>query len=260
MPGSDDDSETGFRGYRRRVEITPSAGRVIVEMEDDCHRFGITILHDGTRVTEVQSRSPRHPWTTCPAAGDFLATRMKGVTLEEAPHVENQRQHCTHLYDLFIMGVAHAGEDQALTYDIRVADPVDGMRMARVSRNGAPLLAWRLDGNALDGAPGGNFHALEIWSRTLLHDQQEAARMLRRGAMVSRGRAIDFPVGGSASSVGLDRAVCYSFQPERGDLAFRVPDTLRDFAAHPELLLGDSERAPRPKVIIIKDVSAVPPV
>src|SRR3546814_599472 len=206
-------------------------------MGDDCHRFGVTIVHDGVKVIEVLPRSPRYPWTTCPAAGAHLAQRMKGVPLADAATVENQRQHCTHMYDLFLLGATYAGDSEPLAYEIRVSDPVDGVQLAEIDRNGVLLLVWHVGKtDPGDGVAGGDFRALEAWSRTLPRDLQEAARMLRRGVLVSGGRHMDFPAGSPASEVSIS-GVCYTFQPERAAGALRVANTLRDFSGNLDVML-----------------------
>ena len=42
------------------------------DMEDDFHRFGVTLRHDGERVVEVVGDGTRFPWTTCPSAVEPL--------------------------------------------------------------------------------------------------------------------------------------------------------------------------------------------
>lgn len=237
-------SAGAWSGYRRRVRIVPEPSRVDVEMEDDCHHFGVTVFHDATTIERVETREPRHPWTTCVLAGTYLRDRMAGVTLAHAADVENQRQHCTHLYDLFVMAAAHAHDEAETFYDIRVDDPVGGVKLAELDRDGATLLRWRMgDDTARDGVPGGNFRALETWSRTLPLDLAEAARMLRRGVMVSGGRSLDFPAGQTAGALLPQMSgACFTFQPERAGSAVRMPGSLRDYAQHPEKMLnGESD-------------------
>lgn len=233
-----------FTGYRRRIRIEPAPGRIDVEMEDDCHHFGVTLIHDGETIERVDTREPRHPWTTCPLAGSHLRERMAGVKLAEAADVESQRQHCTHMYDLFVLGARHALDAASTFYDIRVEDPVAGVQLAELDRDAETLLRWRAnDPSGQGGIPGGSFRAMEDWSRTLPDAMQEPARMLRRGMLVSGGRNIDFPVGRSAAALlPMLSGVCFTFQPETAPNALRVAGTLRDFSHHPErMLTGESD-------------------
>ncbi|RYY25846.1 MAG: hypothetical protein EOP62_12035 [Sphingomonadales bacterium] len=237
-----------FTGYRRRVRIVPQIGRVDVDMEDDAHCFGVTLTHDGTTILAVETSAPRYPWTTCPAAGVFLASKMTGVLLADAADVQNQRDHCTHMYDLFVLAARHAPDHAPTVYDIRVSDPVDGggaagIRLAEIDLNGETILRWRLgDPTGVDGIAGGNLRELDAWTRTLTDDLQEAGRMLRRGALVSGTRFFDFPVGAAAGAMTQMIGACFTYQPGRADTALRVADTIRDFSNEPEkMLTGESD-------------------
>lgn len=50
-----------FTGYRRRVRVVPGDGRVDIDMEDDAHRFGVSLIHDGVTIMAVETRAPRYP-------------------------------------------------------------------------------------------------------------------------------------------------------------------------------------------------------
>jgi hypothetical protein len=223
--------EPEWAGYRRLIHIVPHGDHIAVDMEDDAHCFGVTVFHDGTAIQQVETRELRHPWTLCPAAGAFLRERMQGLLLADAAYVEDQRQHCTHVYDLFVLAVRHAADRDATTYTIRVRDKDgDGRKLAEIDRNGALLLSFP-DGQDMRG--------LAIWSATLSDDLQEAARMLRRGAMVGQARGMHFPETGTAAAL-LDtmKGACFTFQPERAADAIRIPDSVRDFSREPEKMLS----------------------
>ncbi len=228
-----------WSGYRRRILIVPRPGLIDVEMEDDCHHFGVAIRHDGERITQVETRALRVPWTTCPAAGLYLEQRMQGVTLNKAARVDDQRQHCTHMYDLFVLGAAHAHDEARTRYEVRVSDPVDAVRLAELDRDGVTILRWRV-GNGADAAeiPGGDVGALSQWTRALPGALQEAGRMMRRGVLVSGGRYFHPPVSQVAADiVPIMGAACFTYQPQRAHDAQRVDDTLRDFSEEPEKML-----------------------
>lgn len=228
-----------WTGYRRRIRIDPAPESVGVEMEDDCHHFAVRIEHDGTTIGSVTTEAKRFPWTTCPAAGAFLSQRMKGVKLPEASIVEDQRQHCTHMYDLFVLGANHASDCVNTQYEVRVDDPVDGVaQCAVVERDGEEILRWYIGGGTGAESPGGSFRDLEAWSRSLNEEHQEAARILRRGVLVSGGRKFD-PPASSDASILLDvmEGACFTFQTERASEGKRVSGTLRDYSYEPEKML-----------------------
>lgn len=239
---------TSFRGYRRRIRIVPQPNRIDVDMEDDCHHFGVSIEHDGAVISRVETRELHFPWTSCQAAGAFLRERMTGLKLAEAAAAESQRSHCTHMYDLFVLGVRHAFEDRPVQYEIRVSD---GDRLAQLERNGTVLLSWRIDDDSdANGIRGGSFRDLEVWSRTLPEDMQEPARMLRRGVMVSGARGLPWPLEGSAAELFPQKSgICFSFQPNRAANTMAAPGgALRDYSGNPEEMLAgewDDQRSER---------------
>ena len=239
-----------FTGYRRRVRILPHPGRVEVDMEDDAHRFGVSLDHDGTTITAVETRAPRFPWTTCPGAGVFLGERMTGVALADAARTDNQRDHCTHVYDLFVIAARHALDTEPLTYDIRVSDPSETGRLAEIDRDGETVLRWTFDDQTdVSQALRGDRRAFDAWTRKLPHPLQEAGLLLRRGVMVSGTRFFDFPVGSAAAGVRHMIGACFTYQAERAETALRVADTIRDFSNNPEKMLSgddDDRRAGRP--------------
>jgi hypothetical protein len=235
-------SAGAFTGYRRRVRILPQQGRIDVDMEDDAHRFGVTVIHDGVTVQTIATSAPRFPWTTCPAAGAFLAERMTGIALADAARVENQRDHCTHVYDLFVIAARHALEVEPLTYDIRVSDPGEDGRLAEIDLAGETVLRWRFgDQRRVADALTGSRREFDAWTRTLAPELQEAGLLLRRGVMVSGTRFYDFPVGAAAGMQQMIGA-CFTFHADRAWTALRVADTIRDFSNEPEKMLsGESD-------------------
>lgn len=232
-----------FTGYRRRVRIVPQSGRIDVDMEDDAHCFGVTLIHDGVTIEAVETSAPRFPWTTCPAAGAFLIERMTGVALADAARTDNQRDHCTHVYDLFVIAARHALDAEPLTYDIRVADPGGDGRLAAIDLDGETVLRWRFeDQKSVAQALTGSRRDFDAWTRTLSPELQEAGLLLRRGVMVSGTRFFDFPVGSAAAGMQQMIGACFTYQAGRAGTALRVADTIRDFSNEPEKMLsGESD-------------------
>ena len=233
-----------FKGYRRRIRITPMqapAGltRIRVAMEDDFHGFSVTLAHNGATITEVRVDSFNAPWTTCPAAGDFLRERFTGLNLAEATGEEDQRQHCTHMFDLAMHGISHSGLTAETTYDITIEDPSgDQPRRVQIMRDDEVLLSWRL-GAGPDA--DGDMAAMNAWTRTLPEHLREAGTMLRRGVMVGQGRQYDLAAKVYAAEVGAG-PVCYTQQPHRNQGAKRIPGTIRDFSARPDDLLANLDK------------------
>jgi hypothetical protein len=219
-------------GFRRRLRVTPSPGRVIAALEDDYHCMAVVLHHDGTVVTGVESVMERVPWTTCPGAPAVLAATFTGVALADVPARGQKKANCTHLHDLTVLAAAHAGEADAILYEIMTCDPVDGLAVAEIRRDGVPLLqvAHR---NHLMEAPaaiaGLSIMKLRDWIEGLDGPQREAAKLLQWGAILANGRLIPMERQSTASRVPPN---CFTFQPDNAAIAIRV-GTVIDFTAAP---------------------------
>lgn len=218
-------------------------------LEDDFHCVSVRLEHDGTRVTACEGEASRIPWTTCPAAAVELA-RFRGMVLERsllasAAH-SDPRLHCTHLFDVASLAVAHAATRRSHR-EYRIAIPVRraGRTRATLARDGVELLHWSLrDEHIEDPAPfagrrlhGGGFSR---WAESTLDPEAaEAVLILRRTCLISLGR--DFPLDQIplASDLGERTAgTCYSFQPERSAQAQRIVGSTRDFSDREDELLA----------------------
>lgn len=219
--------------FWRRFIVTPSHGKVVAEVEDDFHCMRVTLQHDGKVATAIKGEMIRAPWTTCPGAPVQLEKTFTGVALDAFAARGEKQANCTHLHDLATMAAAHARDTAPLVYDILVSDPVDGRREAELRRNGAPLLNWLLEGIEL-AAPaevaGLNLFKLGGWIETLAPGMQEAARVLRWGALIAHGRTIPLAQQSDASRMPPN---CYTFQPEMARKAERV-GIIRDFSTGKE--------------------------
>lgn len=216
-------------GFRRRVIVTPSPHRVKSEVEDDYHCMSVTLRHDGHVATGVEPVLSRAPWTTCPGAVAQLERSFAGVALDAFATRGEKPLNCTHLHDLAVLAAAHAHDDAPLVYDILVSDPVEGRCDAEIRRNGTAMMRWTLAG--LDvAAPADiadtNLFKLGPWIDTLDADRQEAARLLRWGALLANGRAIPLARQSDASRMPPN---CYTFQPDMAVKAKRV-GVIRDFS------------------------------
>lgn len=218
-------------GFRRRFRVTPAADSVTSEVEDDYHRMQVTLRHDGTRITAVQPRMIRAPWTTCPGAETQLKETFEGVALEACVARGEKTANCTHLHDLTLLAAAHAHDPRPLVYDILVSDPVEGRSRAELRRNGETALAWTLAGfKIVEPATlaGTGFDQLGGWIKTLDAPGQEAARLLRWGSILAHGRVLSMDRQSDARR--LPSGSCYTFQPQRAPLAKRIV-AVRDFSS-----------------------------
>ena len=134
--------------FRRRIRLNGQAGKVIAELEDCCHGFRSVVYHDSHTITDIQAQALRFPLTTCGGAiepikaliGTDLTTSASAITRHVDP-----RANCTHLYDLTVLAIGHClrgATDRC--YDITVDDEVDQPTLATVTRNGEPVLSWKV--------------------------------------------------------------------------------------------------------------------
>jgi hypothetical protein len=227
MPAPDLDTLPGFR---RRFRITPAAGKVHTEVEDDYHHMGVVLHHADGVVTRVEAVMVRAPWNLCGGAVEQLKRTFTGVPLDGFLARGEKRSNCTHLHDLAMLGAAHAADAAPTVFDILTSDPVDGVHRTELRRNGRVLLAWGLKQMHLTDPPelaGVALLAVDPMAVSSDPALQEGVRLLKWGTMISHGRLM----GPSEHGVP-DRFVglCYVFQPENLGKTHRR-DTPKDFSA-----------------------------
>jgi len=236
--------------YRRRILLVAADGRVTADLEDDFHRYGVEIAHDGGQVGAVRGHVGRFPWSECENASTPLQA-FRGAPLSTSLTANarrgNPRENCTHLFDLAVLAVAHAAAGRARRqYDIAVPDRVDGVTRATLQRDGELVLAWDLCGSEISDPPpyaGRELRgaSLASWAESELDpDTAEAAIVLRRGSFISNGRLGDFDSAPNAS-VLLPWAEnsCHSFTRGIAEKALRIRGSTREFTHHPERPLAD---------------------
>jgi hypothetical protein len=219
-------------GFRRRLRVAPSPGQVVAALEDDYHCMAVTLRHDGTVITGVESTMERVPWTTCPGAPAVLAATFTGVALADVPARGEKKANCTHLHDLTVLAAAHAGETDAILYEIVTCDPVNGLAIAEIRRNGVPLLQVAHRNHVMEAPAaitGLSIMKLRDWIEGLDGSHREAAKLLQWGAILAHGRLIPMERQSTASRVPPN---CFTFQPENAAKAMRVGKVI-DFTATP---------------------------
>jgi hypothetical protein len=218
-------------GFRRRIVISPSPGRVTSNVEDDFHCMGVVLHHANGIATRVEAVMSRVPWTTCPGAVAILEKTFTGIPLDAFAARGGKFANCIHLHDLAVLAAAHATGPIPLSYDILVSDPTDGRRKAELRRNGIGVLSWvRVDGKLVEPAhlAGKRLDELGPWIRTLDAAGQEEARLLRWAAMLADGRTMSAEARSDKTRLPLGQ--CYTFQPETAPDAQYLPETVRDFS------------------------------
>ena len=240
---------------RRAIDLRTSGRSVVAWLEDDFHHFGIEMCHDGDKVVAVEGQAARFPRDTCPGAVGILQ-EVVGMPLHQRStalgQYTNMRWHCTHMYDLLGLAIAHAASGRAhRRYDAMVPDreplagaPADSRIRGRTApalyRDGNLVMSWEVEGDLITGpAPYTGIsmgRGFREWTETLDIDQAEAAHVLRRAALIALGRLVDLqalPPAGVKGQAG----VCHSFQPEVVKHSSRMLATTRDYSENPDGLL-----------------------
>ena len=218
------------------------------DLEDDYHRFGLTLHHDSARVTAVEGDATRYPWSTCPSAVEPLRgvvgapiTRRLTTLGSHVP----ARSNCTHLFDLSGLAIAHAARasEGSRTYDATIPDGEGKSTTPELARNGTVVLRWDLVGTTIAGPAPYQDVALRAgflaWAEDALdEDEAEAAIVLRRACDISFGRAMDLDVYETAADLGdIMLGTCHAFQPGTIELGRRNKGQTVDFSADPDALL-----------------------
>ena len=228
--------------FRRRIEINSVSGNEIrASLEDDFHHFRVGLNYLNGTVTRVQGFGDRYPYSACPAAADPLKS-LEGMSLTEIAHSVTRhtdpRHQCTHMLDLAGLAIAAASRrDSRLIYDITVPMRNAGRTTATLMRNGKPYLEWEVEGTII--LKPSLFEGVDLTHgmascaiKNLNPEMSEAALILRRSVIISRGREHDLDLQDHARPTG----VCFSQQPVRAAQAIRVKGSTLDFTNSPEKL------------------------
>jgi len=245
--------------YRRRIRlVTQEPGVVVGDLEDDFHRFRVTLRHDGTRVTAVVGEARRFPWATCPDAAAPLR-ELEGAPLFErvthAARFTSPRDNCTHMFDLAALTITHAAAGRVeRSYDATLPPLTERRQRATLARDDEPCMEWTLEWGSdgerrcIDPPPFSETQWRGGFMRWADHaldpEQAEAAIVLRRACDIGMGHGMDLDRYPRAADLEYPLiGVCYTMQPEQMEIAFRNRGTIRDFSDHPEALLQDLEDA-----------------
>lgn len=235
--------------FRRRIQLRGQPGRVIAELEDNCHGFRATLHHNGTELTALETETLRTPFNTCASATHPIQA-LVGIAIGSDPRQINESvnpfSNCTHLFDLCALAIAHAARGECTrTYDVSVDDEVgEEAANAVVSRDGVEILRfktreWQLmDPPEVRGKP--LLRGFAAWANDFYKgDEREAAFVLQKGYFVSSSRRIDLAsLEGTRATDSLHVPnVCHSYSDAIIGDAVRLPDTVRDFTDCPEQLL-----------------------
>ncbi len=224
------------------------------ELADDFHHFVATVHHDGERVTRVDGKPVRVPWTTCPGALAPLR-RMEGVDLSlpllDLTRHTPAREQCTHWHDVACLAIAHArrfakGGPAARRYDFAMPDRVERVTRCTLHVDGAPGPWWRVEGLSITEADDDAFVGLKIGTRPFRErlaalgdaDRAEATWVLQRALFIGLGRQPDFESMQTAAEFATHvGGACHTYSEARMHEGRRHRGSVRDFTHHPDRVL-----------------------
>ncbi len=235
--------------YRRCIRIATSPGFARADLEDDPHRHGVLVEHDGVRVVAVGGVALRTPWSLCRGAINVL-DRFAGMALSADPrdvyrHTDGRAQ-CTHLCDLTGLAISHAARGIAeRQYDIEVpCVDTRAQRDARLSVDDRERLVWTLRRTTIVSPAryaGQDLRTMMSWVKQHIvdRDEFEAVIVLRRAIVTAGNRMYDMDRMTTAAATGHVNGACHVFQHGVAERALRERGSTLDFGATPQALLAD---------------------
>lgn len=230
--------------FLRALRITsPAPGTVLLGMEDTYHAFQIRFTHDGTHVTAIDTRWHRHPMSACSGAAGAIAGMLGcplSGSIRELQALLDHRQQCTHIFDMFRLGVLHAfhgREDRR--YDVIVDDAPQQPQVAQLLLNDVAVLSLTLDNDFITAPEKYRgvhvFRGFAAWAAVhLTAEEVEQTFMLQRALFVAGARRLDLgaTIGKLAALSGPPGGSCYASQPVRYAQAVRL-DSARELCLAP---------------------------
>lgn len=231
-------------------------------LEDDFHHFGISISHSGGIIQDVRTRSPRSPYSTCPAAGAGLKALIGQPLIERGSDIGKMvqmRQQCTHMFDLAGLVLAQAFGNrprrryEAIITDRSIVQWEEGSRRllgpgrASLRLDSDTVLDWEIDRRAITGPQewAGQSLIEGFRERTEASDIEmgEYATILRRAIMIAGGRTFDLDTFPTAGARGL-KGMCYTFLDENRFGANRNMGSARNYEQSSAPMLAHVEEHP----------------
>ena len=234
--------------YRRGVRLTGRPGEVLAERGATPHGMRLWLRHDGVSVTGIHAETPRTPTNSCGGAslalkrliGTPLAITQPAFYGSGEPHT-----HCTHLFDLAALAIAHARRGTTTRrYDITVPDEQPDGAICTIACNGSVVHRWRIRDQIIitpqEFAGQAVLRGFIPWAaRRFSGDELEAALVFQKGFFVSRARRrLYSAASGRPIATNLDmHGVCFAYQPERVAAGVHT-DSTRDFSLTPDDVLA----------------------
>jgi len=231
----------GSGSCRRRISLRQNGQQVFASLDDNYHEMTCDLRHDGTVVSDIRAETLRIPTTSCPGAAAVLR-ELIGMPLDIDMATlyggGRSRRHCTHLFDLAALAIAHAGRSQTnRRYDAIVPDSGGGSVTIKVWRDGQIVHLWQVQDDhivspsELAGLP--LLAGFMAWAARHFRDHDlEAAAVLGKTYLISNGRRYltEAFAGQSIRSNSQMIGLCHSYSREQIDQAIFLSGEVRDYS------------------------------
>jgi hypothetical protein len=231
----------GTGACRRRIQLRNNGLQVVASLDDTFHEMTCLLTHDGRAVTDVSAETIRIPTSECPGAATVLR-ELIGVPLDvdmrELYGGGRPRRHCTHLFDLATLSIAHARRpDSNRRYDAIVPDRGSDSVTIEVWRNRQRVHAWQVQNDHVVSPPElvemPLLNGFMAWAARHFHgDALEAAGILSKTYLISNGRRYETEAyaGQSIRMNGPMAGLCHSYSLGQIDRAIILAGNVRDYS------------------------------
>jgi hypothetical protein len=236
------DPSYGAGACRRRILLRQEARQVVATLDDNYHEMTCQLRHDGKVVTDIAAQTLRIPTSACPGAADVLR-ELVGMPLDigmaRLYGGGRARRHCTHLFDLAALAMAHVGCPQTTRrYDASVPDSLEGAATIEVWRDRQLVHAWQVqDDHIVAPAHLARLPLLSgfmAWAVVHFHgDELEAAAVLSKTYLISAGRRYQTEAF-AGQSIGINSEMigrCHSYSTAHRDQAVFLSGRVRDYSS-----------------------------
>jgi len=237
-----------FGRFHRRVRIVGDGSTSSADVEDDEHRFGADISHDGRRVCSVAGRAMRTPWTTCPSAAAQLAELNDTPLLSSPYQVLRQirlAHQCTHMIDMAALAVSAAalGIRQRQYDAVLAVEDKDGAdwRIGTLQRDDELQTLWVVEDGIVREPrlySGCEMQRSQRWieERASTIEEIESVFVMQRAMLVAGGKRVVLDQHETANDQVWMTGACFAFQSSRIAEARRRFGSSRTFSRSDELL------------------------
>ena len=226
---------------RRRILLRQEERQVFASLDDNYHEMTCHLSHDDRVVTDVTAETLRIPTSACPGAAAVLRELIGmplNIDMAALYGGGRSRRHCTHLFDLAALAIAHVGRQEAnRRYEVNVPDGGGGPVTIEVWCDRQLVHAWQVQDDHIVSPP--ELAQLPLltgfmaWAVRHFRDHNlEAAAVLSKTYLIANGRRYQTEAfaGQSIRINGQMTGLCHSYSREQVDQATFLSGNVRDYS------------------------------